>query len=215
MQDNDRGTWDAFANQFWPAKYLIDAEGHVRYTHFGEGQYTATEAAIRSLLAEAGARSLGEGVGEKDAETADPNVRTPETYLGWERAQGFAQQPHPGTATYRAPAGDPPTNGFALDGRWRVDGESATAVQGASVRLGFLARRVFLVLGSEGGPGQVHVMLDGEPVPDALAGEDVSAGVATVTNQRLYRLVDLDEAGEHTLELRLEPGVSGYAFTFG
>jgi cytochrome c biogenesis protein CcdA/thiol-disulfide isomerase/thioredoxin len=214
VQDNDRGTWDAFANQYWPAKYLIDADGHVRYAHFGEGAYTETEAAIRSLLAEAGERRLGAGVGERDAETAAPGVRTPETYLGWERAQGFAQPPRPGTSTYSAPGGLT-TNEFALGGTWRIDGESATAVADASIALGFRARRVFLVLGSEDGPGRVEVLLDGRPVPSSLAGEDVRGGEATITGQRLYRLIDLPRAGEHELELRFEPGVSGYAFTFG
>ena len=215
VQDNDRGTWDAFANQYWPAKYLIDADGHVRYAHFGEGAYTETEAAIRSLLAEAGKRRLGGGVGERDAETANPGVQTPETYLGWERAQGFAQPPRPGTSTYSAPGGGRTTNEFALDGTWRVDGESATAVADASVELSFRARRVFLVLGSEHGPGRVEVLLDGRPVAGSLAGEDVRGGEATVTGQRLYRLVELPRAGDHELELRFEPGVSGYAFTFG
>jgi thiol-disulfide isomerase/thioredoxin len=215
VQDNERGTWDAFGNQYWPAKYLIDADGEVRYTHFGEGEYEETEAAIRSLLAEAGNGKLGKEVGEEDAETADPELQTPETYLGWQRAQGFAQPPQPGTTTYAAPAAEPPVNGFALDGRWRVDGESATAVHDASVKLGFQARRVFLVLGAEDGPGDVEVLLDGEPVPASLAGDDVRDGVARVNRQRLYRLVDLPDAGAHTLELRLDPGVSGYAFTFG
>jgi cytochrome c biogenesis protein CcdA/thiol-disulfide isomerase/thioredoxin len=215
VQDNERLTWEAFRNQYWPAKYLIDADGHVRYAHFGEGAYAETEAAIRSLLAEAGEARLGGGAGRPEAERADPGVRTPETYLGWQRAQGFAQAPRPGTAEYTAPAGELPANAFALDGRWAVDGESATAVRDASVRLGFRARRVFLVLGSPGGPGEVEVLLDGRLVPGSLAGEDVRGGAVTVSDQRLYRLVDLPEAGGHELELRLEPGVAGYAFTFG
>ena len=216
VQDNELGTWDAFQNQYWPAKYLIDADGHVRYVHFGEGSYEETEAAIRSLLEEAGSGGLGKGVGETDAEIADPDLRTPETYLGWARAQGWANPPpHPGTDTYVAPEGDPAVNLFALDGTWNVDEESATAVSDAAVKLGFQARRVFLVLGSEEAPGEVEVLLDGKPIPNALAGEDVEDGKATVTDQRLYRLVDLDEAGEHTLELRFDPGVAGYAFTFG
>jgi cytochrome c biogenesis protein CcdA/thiol-disulfide isomerase/thioredoxin len=215
VQDNERGTWDAFANQYWPAKYLIDADGHVRYAHFGEGAYQETESAIRGLLAEAGAGRLGSGVGRRDAESADPGVRTPETYLGWERAQGFAQPPRPGSFTYSAPPQEPPTNGFALDGRWRVDRESATAVSEASVRLGFRARRVFLVLGAGGGRGRVEVLLDGERVRAAAAGPDVEGGAATITGQRLYRLIELPRAGAHTLELRFAPGVSGYAFTFG
>jgi len=215
VQDNDRGTWDAFRNRYWPAKYLIDADGHVRYAHFGEGAYEQTEQAIRSLLAEAGSRRLGAGVGDENAETADPGVRTPETYLGWQRAQGFAEPLRPGTHAYRAPRRRPPTNGFALGGRWKVDGESATAVENASIKLGFHAMRVFLVLGSEPAPGEVEVVLDGDRVAPPSAGEDVRGGAAIVTEQRLYRLVDLPEAGAHALELRLDPGVTGYAFSFG
>jgi thiol-disulfide isomerase/thioredoxin len=218
VQDNEFGTWNAFGNQYWPAKYLIGADGEVRYVHFGEGAYEETEAAIRSLLAEArGDESLGQGVGPQRAETADPGLHTPETYLGWERAQGFREAPSEGERAYEAPPlDDLDLNDFALDGRWLVLPQSATAVEDASVSLRFQARRVFLVLGpGDGGPGRVSVELDGEPIAEADAGDDVDAGAVTVDEQRLYRLVDLDGAGEHTLTLRFDPGVSGYAFTFG
>jgi thiol-disulfide isomerase/thioredoxin len=215
VQDNEFGTWNAFANQYWPAKYLIDAAGHVRYVHFGEGAYEETEAAIRSQLAAAG-RAPDGGVGDQGAETADPELRTPETYLGFERAQGWVEQPIPGVRRYTAP--DPEAlelNRFAYGGRWRVDAESATAVEGASVSLRFQARRVFLVLGRDAGPGRLEVELDGEPIGASAAGEDVAGGAATIDGQRLYRLVDLPDAGEHVLTLGFDPGIAGYAFTFG
>jgi len=216
VQDNEFGTWNAFANQYWPAKYLIDADGRVRYVHFGEGSYEQTEAAIRSLLAEAGEGPAGKGVGPQEAETADPELRTPETYLGYERARGFAEPPVPGQREYAAPATQELLpNQFAYGGRWRIDGESAEAVEDASLSLRFKARRVFLVLGSRRAPGELGVELDGEPIADADAGDDVDDAVARVGRQRLYRLVDLPEAGDHTLTLRFEPGISGYAFTFG
>jgi cytochrome c biogenesis protein CcdA/thiol-disulfide isomerase/thioredoxin len=207
VQDNELGTWNAFANQYWPAKYLIDANGHVRYVHFGEGGYDETEQAIRSLLAEAGDKQLGgEAKPDGQVETADRDLRTPETYLGLARAQGWVNGPQPGVKDYgRLDAGSLDLNQFAYGGAWKIDDESATAVSGASVGLTFQARRVFLVLGSRGGePRQVEVLLDGEP-----------AGRRTVTAQRLYRLVDLPEAGRHTLELRFDDGIQGYAFTFG
>ena len=97
VQDNEFGTWTAFGNQYWPAKYLIDADGEVRYAHFGEGAYEETEAAIRSLLAEAGDERLGGGRGDQRAHR--PGLRTPETYLGSERAQGWVEAPRAGTAT--------------------------------------------------------------------------------------------------------------------
>ena len=216
VQDNELGTWTAFANRYWPAKYLIDSEGEVRYVHFGEGSYAETEAAIRSLLAEAGDRELGSGADAGRAEVADPGLRTPETYLGWERAEGFVEPPRPGVADYTAPdPGSLELNQLAYGGRWRVDGESATAVAEATISLAFQARRVFLVLGAEGGPGKVEVLLDGEPLTGPGAGEDVRDGHITVSGQRLYRLVDLPEVARATLELRFEPGVTGYAFTFG
>jgi cytochrome c biogenesis protein CcdA/thiol-disulfide isomerase/thioredoxin len=216
VQDNELATWTAFANQYWPAKYLIDADGQIRYAHFGEGSYAETEAAIRSLLAEAGAGRLGARARAGPTERADPGLRTPETYLGFERAQGFVAPPRPGTGDYSAPAAASlALNELAYGGRWRIDGESATAVADATISLSFQARRVFLVLGAGPGPAGVEVLLDGEPLSGAGAGADVRAGRVTVTGQRLYRLVDLPEARRGTLELRFEPGVTGYAFTFG
>jgi len=214
-QDNDYATWNAWGNQFWPAKYLIDARGRVRYTHFGEGDYEETEQAIRALLEESGQERLG-GLAKARTETPDPAVRTPETYLGTLRAKGWSgEAPRNGTRTYSGAERLPP-NGFALAGTWRVDGESATSGEGASVDARFKARKVFLVMSSEGKrPRDVQVLLDGNPVPVAQAGEDVRGGAATVTGERLYRLISLPEAGEHELSLRFPPGVKGYAFTFG
>ena len=103
-QDNEYATWNAWGNQYWPAKYLVDAEGRVRYAHFGEGAYGQTERAIRTLLAETGDRRLPSASGVRPASAA-PGVRTPETYLGASRAQGFAgSPPRPGQRRYPAPA---------------------------------------------------------------------------------------------------------------
>jgi cytochrome c biogenesis protein CcdA/thiol-disulfide isomerase/thioredoxin len=215
VQDNEFGTWSAFGNQYWPAKYLIDADGRVRYAHFGEGAYDVTEQAIRSLLAEAGNSRLGD-VAQASAETADPDLGTPETYLGYERGRGWVEGPEPGTARYEAPEpSDLDTSQFAYGGAWQVGPESATALGDATISLRFQARRVFLVLGSPGHPRRLGVELDGDPIEDRFTGEDVSGGAATISDQRLYRLADLPDAGDHTLTLRFEPGISGYAFTFG
>jgi thiol-disulfide isomerase/thioredoxin len=216
VQDNELGTWSAFANQYWPAKYLIDPDGRVRYVHFGEGDYEQTEAAIRSLLAEAGHTGLGTRARPGEVETIDPDLRTPETYLGYARAEGWVNGPQPGAKDYGAPdPGSLDLNQFVHGGVWDVGPEQATASRGASVALSFQARRVFLVLGSPGHPRELEVLLDGEPIPDAAAGDDVHGGRATIADQRLYRLVDLPKAGRHTLELRFEPGIEAYAFTFG
>jgi cytochrome c biogenesis protein CcdA/thiol-disulfide isomerase/thioredoxin len=215
-QDNDYATWTAYGNQYWPAKYLIDARGRVRFAHFGEGSYAETEQAIRSLLAEAGQARLG-GRAKAHAETPDPEVRTPESYLGARRADRFANGPiRPGIQRFGAigPSALPPDH-LAYAGGWRISGESATARRDANLAVSFQARRVFCVMGSRNGPRPVRVLLDGHPIPDSLAGEDVRGGEAVVSGQRLYRLVDLPHAGRHVLSLQFAPGVAGYAFTFG
>jgi cytochrome c biogenesis protein CcdA/thiol-disulfide isomerase/thioredoxin len=216
VQDNDYGTWNAYANQYWPAKYLIDAEGRVRFVHFGEGRYGTTERAIRSLLAERGMAELGRSTRVR-GEAPSRTVTTPESYLGGARAETVVNGPLlPGVNAYRFPAGAQlPPDRIALDGRWRITAASATAISGASLDLDFGARRVFLVLGSPHGPRTLRVLLDGRPIPNRLAGEDVRAGAATIDEQRLYRLVDLPRVERHLLTLEFAPGISGYAFTFG
>jgi hypothetical protein len=216
-QDNDYATWNAWGNQFWPAKYLVDANGKVRYTHFGEGAYDETEAAIRALLDETGESRLG-GTTDASGLRASPGVETPETYLGFIRAQPFRPGGTltPGRRDYPGVGGPLPANHFALAGVWDVDRESATAVRDASLDASFGARRVYLVLSPpDRGTGTVRVTLDGEPIPARLAGGDVTGGRATVRRQRLYELVALPAAGRHRLSLDFDRGVSGYAFTFG
>jgi cytochrome c biogenesis protein CcdA/thiol-disulfide isomerase/thioredoxin len=213
VQDNDYGTWNAFGNQYWPAKYLIDAAGNVRYVHFGEGSYATTERAIRSLLAERGTAHLGAKTRVR-AQVPSPEVRTPESYLGLTRADRFVVPPRLGTHDYPEPEALKPDQ-LAYVGRWTVGAEGATAAGRSALKLDFHARRVFLVLGSPAGSREVRVLLDGRPIPDRLAGADVHTATLTVHRQRLYSLVDLPGAGRHELTLRFSPGVSGYAFTFG
>jgi cytochrome c biogenesis protein CcdA/thiol-disulfide isomerase/thioredoxin len=220
VQDNEQGTWNAFRNQFWPAKYLIDSRGRVRFTHFGEGGYAATERAIRSLLRErSDARGLGR-LAEARVERAKPGLATPETYLGARRAQGWVNGSIvPGSTDFGAVGNRIlrllPPNGFAFQGRWRISPDAATALGGARIDVHFRAASVFLVMGSPGGERRVEVRLDGEPVRARDAGADVSGGEVAVGEQRLYRLLDLGRAEQHVLTLEFEPGVSGYAFTFG
>ena len=218
VQDNDFGTWNAFTNQGWPSKFLIDATGKVRYAHLGEGEYKETEAAIRTLLAEAGERKLGSAAKPKgEIETVGARA-TAETYLGSARAQGFSPVgPTDGTRDYTAARGDElPQSVFSLGGRWRVDEESAKAVRSASITARVVGTAVYLVLSSDGDrPRRVHVRLDGKPISARDAGADVRGGVVTVRRQRLYSLVKVASIQEHVLTLRLDPGVAGYAFTFG
>ncbi|MEA2223573.1 MAG: hypothetical protein QOH83_1949 [Solirubrobacteraceae bacterium] len=218
VQDNEYGTWNAFGNQAWPAKYLIDARGKVRYVHLGEGEYEQTEAAIRTLLAEAGDRRLGAAARPRGRIETVGHRATPETYLGSARARGFSPVgPADGTRDYTAAAPAALEQSvFSLGGRWRIDRESARAVRGATITARVVGKAVYLVLASDGDrPRRVHVDLDGHPITRADAGEDVRHAVVTVRRQRLYRLVKLDSLAEHVLTLRLDAGVSGFAFTFG
>jgi cytochrome c biogenesis protein CcdA/thiol-disulfide isomerase/thioredoxin len=216
VQDNDYGTWNAYGNQYWPAKYLIDEHGEVRYTHFGEGDYAKTETAIRSLLEEARGGALGRPT-HAHAQVPAAGVGTPETYLGYARSERVVPRAlTSGTRRYPAVDGKLPLSHLSLEGTWNVGRESATAVSAASLRLEFQARRVFCVLTSRGGPGRdVRVLLDGRPIGRGDGGADARTGVVTVRRQRLYGLVDLPDTQRHLLELKLDPGVSGYAFTFG
>jgi cytochrome c biogenesis protein CcdA/thiol-disulfide isomerase/thioredoxin len=197
--DNDYGTWNAYRNQFWPAKYLIDRDGHIRFVHFGEGAYGETERVIRNLLAERSARAL---VSAAIAEAMPTRAATPETYLGFERLMGLA---NPAVAPDRDAAYKlPPTlaqNRLAYGGRWRVEAERAIAGRRARLQLRFRAKEVNLVLG---GDGRVVVLLDGKAVRSVR-----------VHGSRLYNLLRLPRVRTGLLELRVERGVAGYAFTFG
>src|SRR4051812_7991876 len=202
-QDNDYATWNAYQNQYWPAHYLIDANGEVRYVHYGEGAYGKTEDAIRSLLAEAGRGGLGGSVGTR-AETPGGLV-TPETYLGSARAERFTNGPlRNGVHDYGSGAPDLPPDRLAYRGQWGIADDGAVAGPHARLYLNFRARRVYLVLGSPDRQRTMQVLLDGRSVRAVRVGR-----------QRLYELVSLPKVGDHMLELRPQNGTRGYAFTFG
>ena len=215
-QDNDLATWQAWGNQYWPAEYFVDATGEVRYAHFGEGEYGEKEKVIRELLAEAGHPPGGGGSGAHGIAPSN-GVTTPETYLGAARAERFTNpQLSPGTHDFGAAAPAPASDEFAYRGRWRITLESATAESGASLDLDFGARRVYMVLGPGGArSARMEVLLDGRPIPAALAGDDVHGGSVAIGSQRLYELIDLPRVEHHVLTLKPEAGVTGYSFTFG
>jgi cytochrome c biogenesis protein CcdA/thiol-disulfide isomerase/thioredoxin len=215
VQDNEYGTWDAYDNEYWPADYLIDAHGQIRYVAFGEGDYEKTESAIRALLAEAGAQ-----VGSRSHPTGvivPSDEATPETYLGTARAQGWVDAPRTGVHDYGS---RPPANleldTFAYSGTWNIAEQPAVAVANAEIDAEVQAKNVYLVLSSAGKrPRHVEVLLDGKPIPAAEAGADVHHGLVTVLGERLYWLVSLPHSERHRLSLRFAPGVTGYSFTFG
>ncbi len=204
VQDNHYGTWDAYQNEYWPAEYLIDANGEVRHTQFGEGDYKQTEQAVRELLGEAGVTRLPAPI-TAQAIVPSTQLATPETYLDAQKAQGFAMPLVAGIHTY-AGVGTPALNQFALRGRWSINNESAMPVSpGASIEAGFQAANVYLVLTSAHNmPRQVSVLLDGRRV-----------NTVTVQGEKLYTLVSLPSAQQHALTVDVPPGVSAYDFTFG
>ena len=215
VQDNNMGTWNAYGNQYWPADYLIDAHGQVRYTAFGEGDYDKTETAIRALLAESGHELAGKG--RPSGVIVPSHLTTPETYLGTARAQGWLDGPRGGQHDYGPPAtGELAVNEFAYSGTWKISAQPATALASAGVDVEFQAKNVYLVLSSPGErPLPVRVLLDGRPIATKDAGADVHSATVVVRGQRLYTLVSLPASERHHLSLSFAAGVSGYAFTFG
>ncbi|MGZ3587301.1 MAG: redoxin domain-containing protein, partial [Candidatus Limnocylindrales bacterium] len=215
VQDNNYGTWNAYQNQYWPAEYLIDARGQVRHTQFGEGDYLPDEAAVRTLLYEAGAHRLPPPMTAR-AIMPTAQLATPETYLDAGRAQGFAVPPRKGVHTYPS-SSNLQLNEFALQGAWDVGSQAASpAAPGASIAANFQAGRVYLVMTSAGNAVRFgRVLLDGHPIPAAEAGADVHGGLVTVQGQRLYSLVSLRSVGQHSLTVQLPQGIAAYDFTFG
>lgn len=206
VQDNNLSTWNAWGNQYWPAEYLVDADGEVRETHFGEGDYDKTEAAIRALLTERGTAVAAAHARPKDV-TPVGTEATPETYVGAARAQGFVgAAPAKGTRDYGAPRAAPPLNGFALGGTWTIGDEPATARSHATLTATVQARFVYLVLSppSAARHGAVDVAVDGRATKHV-----------DVDGQRLYTLADFGHTSQHTVRLTFAPGTSAYAFTFG
>jgi cytochrome c biogenesis protein CcdA/thiol-disulfide isomerase/thioredoxin len=204
VQDNLLGTWNAYQNEYWPAEYLTDAQGNVRHTQFGEGGYKQSEAAVRQLLYDAGARDLPAPM-TASAIIPSSAVGTPETYLDPQRAQGFAQPLIAGVHSYPGVA-RVGINEFALKGTWNAGSESVAAVSsGDTIQLGFQAAKVYLVMTSaQNVPRPVTVLLDGRPHSSV-----------TVVGQQLYTLVSLPNDQQHALTVKIPPGVSAYDFTFG
>jgi cytochrome c biogenesis protein CcdA/thiol-disulfide isomerase/thioredoxin len=211
--DNDYVTWKNYKNEYWPAHYLINRDGKVVETHFGEGHYVETENAIRKLL----------GLDQTAATTPDVSAttkdQTPETYVGYHRAARLAS-PQPVTRdhsqTFSIPA-DLQMHQWALSGQWTVASDRITAgYAGASLRLHFKAGKVFLVMGNQSGHAVTATLkLNGKPIGDN-AGKDAPGGVVTIDQQRLYELVSQPSVSEGVLDITANaPGLDAYAFTFG
>ena len=216
--DNDFSTWNAFRNQYWPAAYLIDAEGKVRREHFGEGEYQESEDAIRALLEEKGARLSGKMVTTGKEKVPQTSGQTPETYLGSARASNYSGSPALGAsnrANFTQSSGLRPDY-WSLGGTWEVDEQSITARGNSTLRFRVSGKEVYLVMGAET-EVKVGLQLDGKPVSQTRsAGSDVTDNHVIVKESKLYRLVSHPTFVEDSIiELTIPDGVTLNAFTFG
>lgn len=212
--DNDFSTWNAYNNQYWPAKYLIDKNGQVRYTHFGEGDYDTTETAIQTLLKETG-RTVTQTIEPLHSDTSSAG-QTPETYLGYTRAERFAnaQQfvadtPRDYTTTVALQQDQ-----WSLGGRWQMARESSQSLaDDATLRLRFAAKSVYLVM--SGPPGaRAGVSVEGESKP---GGADVdTTNHVVLDGPRLYHIVELSSfMTGRVMTVTFPAGVTVNALTFG
>jgi cytochrome c biogenesis protein CcdA/thiol-disulfide isomerase/thioredoxin len=216
--DNDYATWKSYENQYWPAKYLIDKDGKVRYTHFGEGAYDETEKNIQTLLKEGG-HAVTNSI-ETPAALPVENGQTPETYLGYERGHNFSnagQFAADKTVGYTL-ADDLSTDEWSLGGSWQIGAmDTVSKSDNAVLRIKFSAKEVYLVMD---GPKDAAVSLtvDGKAITSSRnGGEDVAEGGRVhIDGPRLYKLVKLPVfTKDATLDITLPKGVTVNAFTFG
>jgi thiol-disulfide isomerase/thioredoxin len=225
--DDDYGIWRAFSNHYWPATYLADAEGRIRFHHFGEGEYAMTEMAIQQLLRDAGVADVDQGLVSVDPRgleiAADfRSLRSRETYLGYGQASGFgspdgvwADEAHDYTAPARLGL-----NSWAPTGPWTITHRAAVLAEpGGRIAFRFQARDVNLVMGPSGRGTAIRfrVSLDGRPAT-AAHGFDVDPdGNGTLTEQRTYQLIrQPGEIAERTFEIEfIDAGAEAYCFTFG
>ncbi|MFH0934194.1 MAG: thioredoxin family protein, partial [Pseudomonadota bacterium] len=222
--DNDYAIWNAYQNQYWPAHYLLDAQGRIRHRHFGEGAYVETEQMIQTLLMEArsdlaldAAPVRVEATGAMAA--AAGTERSPETYLGYARMENFVspEEAHlDASGKYSIPR-VLQADQWALGGNWLIGPESATAQRGGgAIAFRFFGRDLHLVLGS-GKPLRFRVTLDGV-APGAHHGVDIdAAGNGVIREQRLYQLIRQSGAiKERTFRIEFpDGGAEAFAFTFG
>ena len=225
--DNDYAIWTAFDNHYWPALYVVDAQGQIRHHQFGEGGYQQSEMILQQLLTETGAEGI-----DQDPVAVDPggveaaadwdSLWSPENYLGYQRTENFTSAdgavldtPH----VYALPT-RLRLNQWALAGDWTVKPEAIVLNQAEGrIVYRFHARDLHLVMGppGRGTPVRFRVLLDSQP-PGAAHGADVDdQGNGTVREPRLYQLVrQPGPVTDRTFEITfLDPGIQGYAFTFG
>jgi cytochrome c biogenesis protein CcdA/thiol-disulfide isomerase/thioredoxin len=225
--DSDYKIWQAFNNEYWPAHYFVDGKGRIRFHHFGEGKYDESERVIQELLKENGAQSLSAGITSVAGDGAEmapdkADSRSPETYIGYHRAEHFAGAEPIAQDSRKVYTLLPrmSLNEWGLAGAWKVGAESAVLqAPDGKIDFRFHARDLHLVLGptKDGKPVRFRVKLDGAAPGEDHGGDTDPAGAGTVKEHRLYQLIRQKGAVENrTFEIEfLDPGVQAFAFTFG
>ena len=223
--DSNHSIWNSFRNEYWPADYLIDGKGRIRYHHFGEGEYEQSERVIKTLLRENGAAGLDESIVHitADGPEAPPSsdVRSPETYVGYARAENFAspeRMARDTRRTYTLPV-RLALNHWGLNGSWNVGAERATLESGpGKIVLRFYSRDVHMVLGrsKNGTPVRFKVKVNGAEPGDDHGSDSAADGTGVVRQPRMYQLVRQKLIKDATFEIEfLDPGVEAFSFTFG
>jgi thiol-disulfide isomerase/thioredoxin len=226
VQDNEKGTWQAYENRYWPRKYLIDDEGYIRYDHIGEGAYAETEKVIQSLLTERAA-AAGQNVTingsisrPENAQSVDfYRINTPELYFGYSFARAQLGNPEgfkpDQVVKYTIPEGELKPNAIYLEGEWKnyADSMELQSEVGHIVLI-YSAKAVNIVAG---GSGELHVTEDESAQEEGSRGQDVSEqGTVVIDGQKLYNLAAHQHYGEHRLQIdAIGKGFRVYTFTFG
>ena len=217
VQDNSLSIWNAYNNQYWPAEYLIDANGNIRRADFGEGQYDEMEKAIQLLLTQSGAKVPATLTGVPN--TTPTNQLTPETYFGSSRNQFGFPQPINSNGTFSLKSHrSVPANRFDFGGTWIITNEYAQASAGSTITESFSANHVYMILKphAPGASDRVLVSLDGKPLSGATAGADVKNGVITVDSDRLYDIYSSSQYAQGVLGFTFQDaGTQAFTFTFG
>jgi thiol-disulfide isomerase/thioredoxin len=225
--DNDYAVWRAFKNNYWPAFYFVDATGHIRHHRFGEGDYQRSEMILQQLLAGAGQGGFDRGIVPVEGRGAEAapdwdSLRSPETYVGYQRTERFASPGgvRPGGRRAYATPAQLRLNQWALSGDWTIGKQAAVLNEpGGRIAYRLHARDLHLVIGpaARGASVRFRVLLDGQ-APGVAHGTDVDEqGTGTVTEQRMYQLIRQPAPIiDRLIEIEfLDPGVEAFAFTFG